>query len=92
MAAMSKPAPAEALELLASGCVVAQLSADGKDVLLDTIHGKAVRDRGRMLAIAGAWPLYRAGMIDETCAITEAGRAFLATGFLSPVSAEAGQS
>lgn len=78
-AAMSKPAPIEALMLLASGRVVAHISDDGRQVFLDTLDGQKIRDRGHKMSIAGAWPLYIAGMIDENCALTDAGHATLAS-------------
>ena len=74
--AMNKPAPRQALAMIASGRVKVMLGRD-LYVYLDEIDGQKIRDRGRMMSIAGSWPLYRAGMIDERCAITEAGRALL---------------
>lgn len=77
--AMKKPAPRQALALLASGRVKVMLGRD-LDVYLDELDGRKIRDRGHMMAIAGAWPLYQAGMIDERCNITKAGRAILDDG------------
>lgn len=79
-AAMSKPAPLEALRLIASGRVLIELSHDGRDVFLDSIDGMLVRDPenpGGKLGLAGSWPLYRAGMIDQFGVVTPAGRATL---------------
>lgn len=80
--AMAKPAPIEALELIASGRVLIEISPDGRDVLLESLDGRKVRDpdaRDRKMGITGAWPLLRAGMIDEFGVITEAGRQKLAS-------------
>jgi hypothetical protein len=80
VAAMSKPAPRDALALIASGRVTVEVRSDG-DCYLDTLNGKRVRDPGHpdmMMPIAGAWPLFRAGMIDQFGVVTDAGRALLA--------------
>lgn len=80
-AAMSKPGPISALQLIASGRVLVEISRDRRDVLIDSLDGRPVRDPDhpdRKMGIAGAWPLYRAGMIDEFGLVTEAGRAHLA--------------
>jgi hypothetical protein len=73
-AAMAKPAPRGALLFIASPAVVAELSSDGRDIYLDMINGSALRDRGRKMTISGAWPLFRAGMIDADCKVTDIGR------------------
>lgn len=75
-AAMEKAAPREALAFINSGRVVVELGADF-DVYLDRIDGMQIRDHGYKMPIAGAWPLYRAGMIDDACQITEAGHELL---------------
>lgn len=82
--AMSKPAPMGALRLIASGRAVIELASNRRDVLVSTIDGKPVRDPdypddpSRRMGLAGAWPLYRAGMIDQFGCVTEAGRELLA--------------
>lgn len=73
-AAMGKPAPREALALIASSRVAVELSSDGRDVYLDQLDGMPVRDRGHKMSISGAWPLFRAGMIDVDCKVTDAGQ------------------
>lgn len=75
-AAMSKPAPLEALRLIASGRLIIELSRDGRDVLIDQVDGRHVRDGSpdRKMFLGGAWPLYRAGMINAYGVITEEGR------------------
>ncbi|RWR14235.1 hypothetical protein [Paenirhodobacter populi] len=77
-AAMMKPAPIGALALIASGRAVVELSDDRRNVYLDELDGRKMRDRGHKLSISGAWPLYRAGMIDDSCRVTDAGRKLLA--------------
>lgn len=79
--AMAKPAPLVALGLIASGRVIIELSGDGRDVLVDAFDGQPVRDPDypdRKMMLAGAWPLYRAGMIDDFGVPTQAGRTLLA--------------
>ncbi|MCY0148301.1 hypothetical protein OEG84_11415 [Hoeflea sp. G2-23] len=81
-AAMKKPAPVGALRLIASGRAVVSLSKDGRDVLMEEIDGRKVRDPDhpdQKMGLAGAWPLFRAGMIDQFGVVTEAGRAVLET-------------
>lgn len=82
-ASMSKPAPQQALALIASGRLVVELSDDRRNVILDSIDGRKVRDEDypgedRKCGLSGAWPLYRAGMIDTFGVVTPEGRAFLA--------------
>ncbi|GEP11702.1 hypothetical protein MMMDOFMJ_1707 [Methylobacterium gnaphalii] len=75
-AAMSKPAPMQALRLIASGRVIIEVTPEG-DILIDRFDGKRVRDPDHpdcKMGLAGAWPLLAAGMIDEFGVITEAGR------------------
>lgn len=78
-AAMSKPAPREALALIASGRLVFEIEKSG-DIMIDTLDGKKLRDpdTGRKMGLSGAWPLYRAGMIDQFGRITDAGQELLA--------------
>lgn len=77
-AAMAKPAPREALALIASGRLVFEIDKSG-DIMIDTLDGIEVRDpdTGRKMGLAGAWPLHRAGMIDQFGRVTDAGRDFL---------------
>ncbi|WP_147048114.1 hypothetical protein [Methylobacterium gnaphalii] len=73
---MSKPAPMQALRLIASGRVIIEVTPEG-DILIDRFDGKRVRDPDHpdcKMGLAGAWPLLAAGMIDEFGVITEAGR------------------
>ncbi|MDF2994520.1 MAG: hypothetical protein K0R27_157 [Xanthobacteraceae bacterium] len=77
---MSKPAPLAALELIASGRVLIEVTRDG-DVAIDRFDGRVVRDDehpGEKMRLAGGWPLYKAGMIDDFGLVTDAGRAALA--------------
>lgn len=82
-ASMSKPAPMEALALIASGRVVIELSRDRRNVSIIELDGRRLKDpdhpedMSRTLGLSGAWPLYRAGMINEYGVVTEAGRAAL---------------
>lgn len=79
--AMTKPAPMRALALIASGRVVIEVVEGGRDVLIDMVDGKTIRDEDHpdlKMGLAGAWPLYGAGMIDQFGTITPAGRAALA--------------
>lgn len=80
--AMSKPAPMDALRLIASGR--ATILVRGSEILLDALDGSAVREiddeittTGRMLGLAGAWPLVGAGMVDRFGCVTEDGRKML---------------
>ena len=73
-AAMGKPAPRGALVLIASSRVVVELSSDGRDVYLDQLDGMPLRHNGHKMLISGAWPLFRAGMIDVDCKVTDAGQ------------------
>lgn len=80
-AAMAKPAPLDALRLIASGRVLIELTKDKRDVYIDSLDGRLVRDPehpDRKMLLSGAWPLYRAGMIDDFGVITDEGRARLA--------------
>ncbi len=82
MEAMSKPAPRSALRLIASGRVIVEVAGDGY-VYIDRFDGKKIRDtdhpgEDRKMGLAGAWPLFHAGMIDRFGVVTEAGRALLA--------------
>lgn len=82
-AAMSKPGPMNALALIASGRVEVELYGPDRDVHIVTLDGKRVRDpefpndASRKMGLAGGWPLYRAGMIDQFGVVTPAGRAAL---------------
>lgn len=79
-AAMAKPAPLQALRLIASGRVIVEVSEDGRQVLLDECDGERIRDTdrpGHKMVLAGAWPLYRAGVIDRFGIVTPEGRASL---------------
>jgi len=79
--AMDKPAPIEALKLIASGSVIVELTHDKRDLYLDSVNGRRVRDPefpNRKMLLSGGWPLYRAGMIDDFCVVTDAGRKVLA--------------
>lgn len=78
--AMSKPAPIRALALIASGRVIVEVAQGGRDVLIDTLDGKGIRDNDHpdcKMGLAGAWPLYGAGMIDQFGIVTDLGRAAL---------------
>lgn len=78
--AMAKPAPQQALALIASGRLVFEFDSSW-DVLIDSLDGKAVRDpeTGRKMGLSGAWPLYRAGMLDHFGRVTDAGKQLLAS-------------
>ena len=76
-AAMTKSGPQEALRLLGSGRVTVEVTPGG-DLLLDTLDGKRIRDHGRKIGIAGAWPLVVAGMVDRFGVVTQEGRELLA--------------
>lgn len=81
--AMSKKGPQEALRLIASGRVIIDLTADGRDIYVESFDGRKVRDPDfpdRRMTMAGGWPLFIAGMIDEFGIITAAGRKALAEG------------
>lgn len=74
--AMAKPGPLEALSLLASGRMTIELTKDKRDVVIDTLDGAPLRDPEfpeRKMGLSGAWPLYRAGMIDDAGGVTELG-------------------
>lgn len=78
--AMDKPAPRQALELIASGRIIVSLSKDRREVYVETYNGELVRDPDfpdRKMGMAGAWPLFRAGMIDQFGCITQKGRDLL---------------
>lgn len=78
--AMRKPAPMQALQLIASGRVVIEVARGGRDVRIDELDGRPIRDPehpDRKMGLAGAWALYGAGMIDQYGVITPAGRAAL---------------
>ena len=80
-AAMAKPAPLDALRLIASGRVLIDVANEGRDIYVDSLDGHPMRDPdnpGRKMLLSGAWPLHRAGMIDDFGVVTEEGRAFLA--------------
>lgn len=86
-AAMSKPAPLDALRLIASGRVEIEVYGPNYDVHIVMLDGERLRDPdhpndpSRKMGLAGAWPLYRAGMIDQFGVVTKAGHALLkATG------------
>lgn len=82
--AMAKPAPLDALRMIASGRLVVQLTHDRRDLLVAAWDGKLPRDPdhpddpSRRMFLSGGWPLYRAGMIDAGGVVTDAGRALLA--------------
>lgn len=79
-AAMMKPAPLDALRLIASGRVLIELTKDKRDVYIDSLDGRPVRDPDfpdRKMLLSGAWPLFRAGMIDSFGIITDEGRSRL---------------
>lgn len=81
MDAMSKPAPIRALALIASGRVIVEVVDGGRQVLIDMVDGKAVRDEDHpdcKMGLAGAWPLFGAGMIDKFGVVTPAGHTLLA--------------
>jgi hypothetical protein len=78
-AAMDKPSPLQALRAIVSGEVTVTLDRDGRNVTIDTYHGKTFRDadypgEDRRVGLAGAWPLFRAGLIDEDGSPTSLGR------------------
>lgn len=76
--AMSKPAPRAALEVIAEGCVIVEVTEAGRGLVIDTCYGQKLRDRGHKMGLSGGWPLLRAGMIDDAGKVTDKGRAFLA--------------
>lgn len=80
-AAMRKPYPRGVLRLIASGRGLFELTPDRCDVMIVELDGREIRDPDhpevRGMSMAGAWPLYRAGMIDEFCLVTDAGRRVL---------------
>lgn len=79
--AMSDQESIDALELIASGRLKIELTEDKRDVLIDKIDGKNLRDPyfpSQKMQLNGAWPLYRAGMIDDNGNVTQAGIEFLA--------------
>lgn len=63
--AMDKPAPLACLRSIAAGELPATLSKDGRDLLIEY--------QGERMFVAGGWPLFRAGMIDERCRPTPLG-------------------
>ncbi|GBR54331.1 MULTISPECIES: hypothetical protein [Acetobacter] len=78
--AMSRTACIEALELIASGFVIIELTSDRRDVYIDRLHGVEVRDPDnpcRKMLMSGAWPLFRAGMINQFGTVTPAGMKLL---------------
>lgn len=75
--AMAKPAPRDALAFISSHRVIAELDDLGINIYLDRFDGVRMRDNGRKMIISGSWPLYRAGMIDRNCNLTDAGRKML---------------
>jgi hypothetical protein len=78
---MLKPAPRDALALIASGRVLIEVAEDGS-VTLDQLDGQPIRDPefpDRKMGLAGSWPLLKAGMIDRYGLVTDAGRALLAS-------------
>ncbi len=78
-AAMSKPGPLSALQLIASGRAVVEVT--DREVLIDTFDGRTVRDEDHpncKMVLAGSWPLLRARMIDRYGLVTPAGHAVLA--------------
>jgi len=76
--AMFKPAPVNALALIASGRAVIEISKSGRDVLIVELDGRRVRDPDypddptRKCGLAGAWALIPAGMLDEFGCLTKA--------------------
>lgn len=78
--AMVKSAPVEALQLIASGRAIVEMTADRRDIYIESLDGRVLRDPDhpdRKMLLSGAWPLYRAGMIDEFCLVTPEGYATL---------------
>ncbi|WP_322895204.1 MULTISPECIES: hypothetical protein [unclassified Yoonia] len=75
-AAMSKPAPRQALAFLASGRATVEIDQAGY-ILIDTVDGQSLRDNGRKMGLSGAWPLLAAGMVDQSGCVTDAGRELL---------------
>lgn len=79
-AAMKKTGPLEALRAIAAGRLTVELTPDGRDLYVAEWDGRSVQDPGcsedpsRRMGLAGGWPLFRAGMIDEFGRITDAGR------------------
>lgn len=82
-AAMALPAPIKALADIASGAIVVSLTKDGRDCYVEDFNGRPWRDPefpDRKGLLAGAWPLRRAGMIDDFGCVTEEGRRLLSRG------------
>lgn len=76
--AMAKPAPLQALRLIASGRAIVEMTEDRRDLYIESIDGETMRDPdhpNRKMLLSGAWPLFRAGMIDQFCMVTAEGRA-----------------
>ncbi|MDO9334987.1 MAG: hypothetical protein Q7T61_01170 [Caulobacter sp.] len=84
-AAIERRAPAvvEALALIASGRVLIEVNTVSGNVVLESLDGKPVRDpefRDRKMGLAGAWPLYHGGLIDQYGLPTQAGIDWLSEG------------
>ena len=82
-AAMTKETPLNALRAIASGLGTFRLTDDGRDVMILRWRGRDMADpefpERRGAFFAGAWPLYRAGMIDRDCNVTVDGLIALST-------------
>jgi len=77
------PAVVEALAFIASGRALIEVNTDSGNVTLDSIDGKPFRDPEfpeRKVGLAGAWPLYHGGLIDQYGLPTQAGLEWLAEG------------
>lgn len=77
-AAIERRAPAvvEAMSFIASGRAIIEVNTDSGDVTLDSIDGKPVRDPEfpkQKMGLAGSWPLYHGGLIDQYGLPTKAG-------------------
>lgn len=79
-AAMKKKGPLEALALVASGRVIVEVSKDGKDLYLDKLNGRSIRDSdhpNQKMILAGSWPLVASGAVDNFGLVTAKGHAYL---------------
>jgi hypothetical protein len=77
-AGMSKPGPRDALALVGSGRALFKMDGIGKEPMITHLDGQRLVDpefpEREGMYLAGAWALLPAGMIDEFCCLTPAGR------------------
>lgn len=74
------PAVVQAMAFIASGRALIEVNTDSGNVTLDSIDGKPMRDPefpDRKMGLAGAWPLYHGGLIDQYGVPTQAGLTWL---------------